>query len=54
MDMDAVERYVVDEKGQRVAVILSLEEYQKIRRTGTTSRWERNGCYEKNISLKRW
>jgi PHD/YefM family antitoxin component YafN of YafNO toxin-antitoxin module len=30
MSMDAVERYVVDEKGQRVAVILPLEEYEKM------------------------
>ncbi|HQA81574.1 MAG TPA: type II toxin-antitoxin system Phd/YefM family antitoxin [Methanoregulaceae archaeon] len=28
--MDAVERYVTDEKGQRVAVILPLEEYEKL------------------------
>jgi len=28
--MDAAERYVVDEKGQRVAVILPLEEYEKL------------------------
>jgi PHD/YefM family antitoxin component YafN of YafNO toxin-antitoxin module len=30
MSMDAVERYVVDEKGQRIAVILPLEEYEKL------------------------
>lgn len=28
--MDAVERYVIDEKGQRVAVILPLKEYEKL------------------------
>ncbi len=28
--MDAVERYVVDEKGQRIAVIVPLEEYEKL------------------------
>ncbi|HUU74976.1 MAG TPA: type II toxin-antitoxin system Phd/YefM family antitoxin [Methanoregulaceae archaeon] len=28
--MDVVERYVTDEKGQRVAVILPLEEYEKL------------------------
>jgi PHD/YefM family antitoxin component YafN of YafNO toxin-antitoxin module len=28
--MDAVERYVVDEKGHKVAVILPLTEYEKL------------------------
>ena len=29
-DMDASERYVVDDKGQKVAVILPIEEYEKL------------------------
>ncbi len=28
--MDAVERYVTDEKGQRVAVIVPIGEYEKL------------------------
>jgi PHD/YefM family antitoxin component YafN of YafNO toxin-antitoxin module len=28
--MEVVARYIVDEKGQRVAVILPLEEYEKL------------------------
>jgi PHD/YefM family antitoxin component YafN of YafNO toxin-antitoxin module len=28
--MDAVERYVIDEKGQKVTVILPLTEYKKL------------------------
>jgi PHD/YefM family antitoxin component YafN of YafNO toxin-antitoxin module len=28
--MDAAERYVVDEKGHKVAVILPMEEYEKL------------------------
>lgn len=28
--MDATERYVVDEKGHKVAVILPMEEYEKL------------------------
>ncbi len=54
MNMDAVGRYVVDEKGQRVAVILSLEEYGKIQEDLHDLAVVAERRDEKTVSLKRW